>query len=435
MDRAIAASTATQLIRFLTGPVTMLLIIRYLSPYEQGFFYSFAGVVGIQVFLEAGFAQSITQFSSREFAHLRFNRQGMLTGKPEALSRLRSIIHKANRYYLAMATVLTVALAIGGYFFFSSKPDHGVPWLVPWIVVSVCAGVSFLLTPIWALLEGCNRVTDIATYRFCLTLVGFATTAICLSLGLGIGVASWTAVVTLVVPVAYLFARWRKLIAQILLRPPGEHKISWKNEIWGFQWRIAGTWMSRYFVESGIAPLSFYLLGPVEAGRIGMSFQVVRMIVGISSSWTIMKIPHWGALSAQGRGSLVEQEWLTNARKSWGICLLGMLCFMAALAILEVILPSVASRFSPFSHTLGFVVGWSAYAVWLSCSHYTRALRREPFTLLHASVGLAFLGGCVALSHFWGAIAIPWVFAVVHFPPLLLAMRIRRLIRDEIVSC
>ena len=306
LDRAIGASSLTQLMRFVTGPITMVLMIRHFTPEEQGFYYSFGGVVGLQVFLEAGFAQSITQFTSREFAVLRFNSAGVLTGSPAALSRLRSLLNQANRYYRTMAAVLTFCLASGGYWFFSTKPSHGVPWVIQWFVVCISSGIGFLLTPFWAFLEGCNRVAQVATYRMWSTLAMFVVTAAGLIMGFGLYVVVWGAIFGLAFPLAYLALRWKKLIFQVL-RPPGKHRISWRKEIWGFQWRIAGTWMSRYFLESGIAPLVFHISGPAAAGQVGMTFQIVRMIGGIANTWTTTKIPYWGALAARNRWQQLEQ--------------------------------------------------------------------------------------------------------------------------------
>jgi len=433
MDRAIGASTATQLIRFVTGPITMLLMIRYLSPEEQGFSYSFAGVVGIQVFLEAGFAQSIIQFSSREFARLRFNSEGFLVGERAALSRLRSIFHKANRYYTAMAAVLTLSLAIGGYCFFASKPDYGVPWKLPWLVVSICAGLSFLLTPFWAVLEGCNRVAEIATYRFWATLVGFATSAICLPLGLGIHVAIWASLTSLLFPVAYLALRKRRFMAQIF-RPAGSQQVSWGNEIWGFQWRIAGTWMSRYFLESGIAPLALHLNGPIVAGQVGMTFQMVRMIGGIANNWTVVRIPAWGAMAARGMWVELNSAWALAARRNVTFCVSGLALFLCSLFYLPLVSPDFSARFLPFGASGGLVVGWMLYSLWLVSAHYTRALRMEPYVFMHVLVGLVFLALCFLLNPHLGSFAIPWAFAAVHLPASLAALVILRGVRSKLAA-
>lgn len=419
MDRAIGASSATQLIRFITGPITMLLIIRYLTPEEQGFFYSFAGVMGIQVFLEAGFSQSIIQFSSKEFSRLRFNRQGLLVGNRESLSRLRSIFHKANHYYTLMAAVLALALVGGGYWFFSLKDSHGVPWMIPWFVASASAGLGFLLTPFWAVLEGCNRVAQIAVYRFWLTLSGFAVSATCLALDQGIYTVVWGSIFMVVYPVIYLVYRWRGLIAQIM-RPAGRHQVSWGGEIWGFQWRIAGTWMSRYFLESGVVPLVFHVSGAVVAGQTGLTFQLLKTIASVASMWTVTKIPAWGGMAARGEWSAVVASWRPAATRHVLINLIGLAGIWLLLAALSKYLPVVGDRFLPVLLMSGYALGWFLYSIWLSCSHFTRALCMEPFVFLHVVVGILFL----AIT--FGAPAnhsetIPWAFAFVHFPAAVVA--------------
>jgi hypothetical protein len=427
LDRAIAASSATQMMRFITGPVTMLLIIRFLTPEEQGFFYSFAGVVGIQVFLEAGFAQSISQFSSKEFALLRFNRDGLLTGSPAALSRIRSIFHKANRYYTAMAAVLTLALAGGGYWFFSSKPDYGVPWMVPWFVVSVCAGIGFLLTPFWALLEGCNRVVEVAVYRFWATMIGFATSATFLALGFGIHVSLWTSVITILFPIIYLALRWPRLIRQIL-RPPGKDQVSWGKDIWGFQWRIASSWICRYFLESGISPLAMHLGGAVIAGQTGMTLQVLRLVAQIGNSWTVLKVPIWGSMISSGKWREFNSSWKLAAKRNVIFRFTGITSIFIVIALLGTVWPAASQRFLPLLSTAGFAIGLVLYSFFLISSHYTRAMRIEPYTVLHIFVAISFIGLAFMTCKWIGDYSIPWSFAIVHIPAAFIAMRTRSII-------
>lgn len=428
IDRAIGASTITQLMRFLTGPITMLAIIRYLSPEEQGYFYSFAGVMGIQVFLEAGFAQSITQFTSREFAHLRFNERGLLTGSPAALSRLRSIFQKANRYYSVMALVLTIGLALGGYWFFSSKASHGVPWQIPWIGCTFCAGISFLLTPYWAVLEGCNRVADVAVYRLWLTLVGFFATILGLWLEIGIYATFLGSAVTTIFSTIYLLIKWRLLTAQIK-RECGDHQVSWRKEIWGFQWRIATTWVCRYSVETGIVPLTFQLFGAASAGQVGMTYQVVRMLGGLSNSWTASKIPMWGALAATNKWAEIHRSWRKSAFQNVIICCLLVSLFLPGLLILQIVYPRITDRFLPPFISLGFVVGTAAYSIWLACSHYTRALRIEPYIKLHIAVAVVFITSIMLTYNTFGISSIPWSYASIHVTSSLLALIIRKKIK------
>src|ERR1017187_4871500 len=119
VDRAVFFSNAAQLMRLVTGPMTMALVLRYLTPEIQGYYYAFYGVVAMQVFLELGFSQNILQFASHEFSKLRFTAAQTLEGDPVAKSRLISLGRLAFGYYVVAAVIVLLAVGIGGHVYFT----------------------------------------------------------------------------------------------------------------------------------------------------------------------------------------------------------------------------------------------------------------------------------------------------------------------------
>jgi hypothetical protein len=222
-------------------------------------------------------------------------------------------------------------------------------------------------------------------------------------------------------------------MAQIF-RPAGSQQVSWGNENWGFQWRIAGTWMSRYFLESGIAPLALHLNGPIVAGQVGMTFQMVRMIGGIANNWTVVRIPAWGAMAARGMWVELNSAWALAARRNVTFCVSGLALFLCSLFYLPLVSPDFSARFLPFGASGGLVVGWMLYSLWLVSAHYTRALRMEPYVFMHVLVGLVFLALCFLLNPHLGSFAIPWAFAAVHLPASLAALVILRGVRSKLAA-
>ena len=118
VDRAVFFSNGAQMLRLVTGPITMALVLRYLTPEIQGYFYAFAGVVATQIFLEMGFSQNILQFTAHEFAKLHFTPAKMVAGDPVAKSRLISLGRLAFGYYTVAALIFFVAVGVGGHVFF-----------------------------------------------------------------------------------------------------------------------------------------------------------------------------------------------------------------------------------------------------------------------------------------------------------------------------
>src|ERR1039458_2265519 len=203
VDRAVFFSNAAQMLRLVTGPITMALVLRYLTPEIQGYFYAFAGVAAMQIFLEMGFSQNILQFASHEFAKLRFTPAQKLEGDPVAKSRLISLGRLAFGYYAVAAVIVLFAIGIGGHVFFTISGNHGVAWQGAWWMIAVTAAFSLAINPAWALLEGCNQVAVVAQFRFWAALASFAVNAVALIAGAGIYASAIGAVFSLLLSVSY----------------------------------------------------------------------------------------------------------------------------------------------------------------------------------------------------------------------------------------
>src|SRR2546428_278946 len=77
--------------RFLAGPVSIVLIVRRFTPELQGYYYTFASVQALQIFVELGFSNIVTYFAGHEWAKLSLDSQGRIVGDEDALSRLISL--------------------------------------------------------------------------------------------------------------------------------------------------------------------------------------------------------------------------------------------------------------------------------------------------------------------------------------------------------
>src|SRR5947207_15746766 len=70
LDRAVGFTVLARGWSSLAGLMTVALIARFLSPHEQGYFYTFGSLIALQIVFELGFAFVILQMASHERAHL-----------------------------------------------------------------------------------------------------------------------------------------------------------------------------------------------------------------------------------------------------------------------------------------------------------------------------------------------------------------------------
>jgi len=70
LDRAVGFTVLARFWGSAAGLVTVLLIARFLTPAEQGYYYTFGSPVAIQMIFELGFSFVILQMASHERARL-----------------------------------------------------------------------------------------------------------------------------------------------------------------------------------------------------------------------------------------------------------------------------------------------------------------------------------------------------------------------------
>src|SRR5260370_5849801 len=119
LDRAIAFTVLARAIQILGSTDTVLLILRFLTPVEQGYYYTLLSLVSLQVIFELGFSFVILQMAAHECAHLTLHADGRIDGDPIAHARLASILQKTFRWYLVAAVILCASLLPVGRYFFS----------------------------------------------------------------------------------------------------------------------------------------------------------------------------------------------------------------------------------------------------------------------------------------------------------------------------
>jgi hypothetical protein len=435
VDRAVFFSSASQMLRFVTGPITMALVLRYLTPEIQGYFYAFAGVVAMQVFLEMGFSQNIVQFASHEFAKLHLTPAGTLEGDAVAKSRLISLGRLAFGYYAVAAAIFLVAVGIGGHIFFTIAAHRDpaaqvVAWQGAWWLIAAAAAGSLAINPAWSLLQGCDQMAVTTKFSFWATLATFGANAMALICGAGIYVSAIGAMTNLLISIAYFVWRWRTFFRQFR-EPPQHGKVSWAHEIWPFQWRIAVSWMSNYFVFDIVNPIAFYFCGPVDAGRLGMSFQLSGLIARMALSWIGTRGPRFGILVASRAWGELDALWRRSTVQVFVFYLLGYGAFLAAVPLVGHFIPRISERLASVEVNAWLGGALVTQVLVSAMGTELRAHKREPYmwlSVVNAVLSVAFM---LTLVRVWGITGEAMGYALALWSIFLPACRIYKVNRLE----
>ena len=103
LDKAILFTSSSSILGAFGSVVSIILVVKYLTGVEQGFYYTFGSIVAIQIFFELGLNGIITQYVAHEVAHLKWQSDHVLHGESKYISRLSSLLHFSLKWYLFFA--------------------------------------------------------------------------------------------------------------------------------------------------------------------------------------------------------------------------------------------------------------------------------------------------------------------------------------------
>jgi hypothetical protein len=404
IDRAIGFTILARGWSTVAGVVTVLLIARFLTPAEQGYYYTFSSLVALQIVFELGFSFVILQLAAHERAHLHIQDDGSITGDNIAHSRLASVLQKAVRWYSTGAVLMAAVLLPAGFHFFlvNRQPGVSVSWQMPWIAAVLATTLTFQIDPLFAFLEGCGRIPQVARMRFTQAFSGSLMAWAAFFLHRGLFAPAMIIAGQAIAGSYFLFSQ-RRLLLPLLRHKTLGYVVSWRREIWPFQWRIAISWLCGYFIFQLFNPVLFAYRGAIEAGRMGMSLTIATALSSVAIAWISTKASPFGTLIARREYRALDQLFFRTVLQSALMLLIGAVLLIFGLLYVTLRFPHLAVRVLPLP----------VFAVLLAtilCNHfvfseavYLRAHKREPFLSVSIAVGLLTAGSTLLLGKLWGA--------------------------------
>jgi hypothetical protein len=420
VDRAVAFSVLARGWSSLAGIGTLMLIARFLSPAEQGFYYNFYALVALQIVFELGFSVVILQTASHEAAHLDIAADGTITGPPREHARLASVLQKSMRWYTIAAILMALTLIPVGVVFFrhvANKPHFGgVHFVMPWLLVVIASSLTFQLDPIFSFLEGCGYVREVARTRLRQSMVSTALGWSVFLLHRGLFAPGFFILGQAIAGGYFVFTK-RHLLLPLLRHATEKFRIDWSSEVWPFQWRIAVSWLAGYLSTQLFVPTIMNARGPVEAGRLGMSLTVCATLTTLSVSWMSTKASPFGQMISRKEYRKLDRIFLRTLLQSTGAAVVA--CILVWLAVEWLTLRHVrlhgvllASRLlSPVPLAM-LLFGTVANVIVIAEALYIRAHKQEKFmvnSILGAvyCIPVAFVIGRMQTHHggSWGIAA------------------------------
>ena len=337
MDGAIAYSSSARVFQAVAGVVSVFFIAAFLSGDEQGYYYTFGSILAIQAFFELGFTDIITQYVAHEAAHLKINDDLTYEGEEKYRSRLTHLMHFCMKWYLVITLAFFIVVTVAGFLFFRTyEVDHQeVNWRIPWLLLSFSTSVKLLQSPFTAIFTGLGRVKDMMRISFYQHLILPVSQWLLFACGLKLYVVGISSLLGVLVWFLFVFNSDMKNVFLNLYRGPISDRVSYFKEIFPYQWKIALSWISGYFIFQLFNPVLFATEGPAVAGKMGMTITVLNAIQGLVLSWQTTKVPAYSGWIEMKQYDRLDEVFNRTTRQIMFICTVLLVAMFVGVAFLR----------------------------------------------------------------------------------------------------
>ncbi len=310
VDKAIAYVLLSKGWNIVSGVIILLLISKYLTMEEQGYYFTFSSILALQILFELGFGTVVIQFISHETPNLMFSKTSnglTVTGDEVSLSRFHAIIKLVLKWYAVVAFLITIVVFPVGLFFFAGYGftletilgSNGPQWFWPWVTLILSAVLCLSVTPVLSIAEGCGYIPDVAKVRFFQSMVNAVLALGLLVTGHGLYAVSASLLSLFIVGTVWCSRNFHSIIVQSIKDRASKQYFSWRREMLPVQWRIAVSWLSGFFIYQLFNPIAFKVYGAEFAGKLGMTINICNMLLNLSLSWIMTKAPRFGNMIAE----------------------------------------------------------------------------------------------------------------------------------------
>jgi len=411
--RGVKWSLLTSISNAVLGVAVAGFILAKLDPITQGYYYTFSSLMIVTILFEMGITTCIVQFLSHEFARLKFARNGFVVGPIGHKKRFLHIAKMSMKWFGGAGCVFFFSTIIGGLVFFNGNVDLSVSeWRTPWILLCFGTALSFPVNSLIAVTNGANLIDWTSKIRFFQNFVRAVTLILFLYLDFGLislGLATLTGHI-----VALILAMGQLKLAVQIFRFRETDCVSWFKEIFPMQWRLAVSWLSGYLIYSTFIPILFKFIGPVEAGRFGLTWSIIQTVSSLGQAFVLPLAPEFGRLLSLAQFSLLRSVWRSAAIQGALIIVLAGFGLCGTLYAVRIWDSSLADRFLPVHYVFALSAAMFLNQITFSITVLVRAERREPFMWQSVAAGVFVIGGNIVFCVFSISQLIPVYFLLVQ---------------------
>jgi hypothetical protein len=214
----------------------------------------------------------------------------------------------------------------------------------------------------------------------------------------------------LVVPISIMFSD-KITILLTIFNNLKEWTVNYRQEIFPYQWRIALSWISGFFIFQLFNPFVFANEGAIVAGQTGMTLVALSGVLSISMSWVNTKVPLFSNYIAVKNYLSLDLVFNKTIKQASVICAACLCFFVFVIYFFQYNNYSIGNRFLPIPLIILLAIATFVNQFIGALGTYLRCHKKEPFLLMSIVMAILCASSIFLSGKFWGVSGIICVYS------------------------
>ncbi len=366
----------------------VLFITLCLSKSDQGLYFTLLSFLSLQTLFDSGLATVILNAAAHEAPKSDLAASRAAPAQTRRASLLRYCQRRGRFTAAAFFAVSSLCIVL---YFHSGSPEvrRTAEWA--WLVLGPATACNLYLSFQLSCLEGFGNIDRVYNARS----IALVASSVAGYIGLlaGLGVLS----IALPPAVTVLFLLYN---VEILGRPyawkEGDrtvlaaHLQEWEKDLSSFRRRTAISWISGFVIFNLITPIAFKFINAEEAGRIGITIQVLSGILSVSLAPVVANTARFGSFLSAWRADELHDAFTRALKKAAALYCLGVL---GVVVVYQFLPGGLRDRFAGGEVFAFLLLNTTCNLFVMAFAVYLRAHKEEPLVMVSVmSAGLMLLG-------------------------------------------
>lgn len=354
----------------ITGLGTALMVAHFLSPEEQGYFYTMGSLLSSYIIFDLGLSSYLLQRSAELSRDLTIDRFGNISPEGKQRDEFLAFSYWVFKWYRNAGIIAFIVMAPIGVWVLSHNTNAtiGSNWIWPWMVIVTAIAINMPTIGFFAVLEGTGAICQTYLLRIAHYATGATLAWGLIAIGHGLYAQALPVMSTVFVCYVWFFYRYRTIYSRLLTAQTKHINCIVLPHIK----YTASIWLFNYIFLNIPVILSFVLGDVVSSGKLGLSIIIANVGGAVAMASVTAKIPKIIQNIDAGLQDLAEGMFITALKKFGWLYLTGS-CVLVLVAKVSVT-PGFPSRLlNPVDLSL-LLLAFAGFHVLNACNTYLRAL-------------------------------------------------------------